>query len=201
MLLQPNWTYRFKFLNDFSIFDGVYTVVCIFSFPEFLKEQVDLYKHLYKPCNLTEAKYDEDCIKYFKESIIKLQDPNDETNIVYSPESIITSYPVYNVQEYADVAIAFKLGIYPSASEFKNEINNISEQIATSLGVDPQTRIILTSKEYLTEDEYKIIQDERNQYKSSILNYFSENVRLNKEVLSLRTRIQKLESYIKKLAE
>ena len=201
MILQPNWTYRFKFLNDFSRFDGVYTVVCIYSYPEFLREQVDLYSKLYQPCGLTEAKYDEDCIQYFKESIIQLKDPNDEDNIVYAPESIITSYPIYNVQEYADVAIAFKLGIYPSASEFKNEINSISEQIATSLGIEPETRIILTSKEYLTEDEYKSIQDKRNKNKSSILNYFSENVKLNKEILSLKTRIQKLESYIKKLAE
>lgn len=199
MILQPGWTYRFKFIEKFSIFDGTYTVTRVYSYPEFLKEKVDLYETLYAPCHLTESEYDQDCTQYFKESIFKLQNPDDESNVVYVPASILVSAPIYNVQEYKDVAIAFHLGLYPSAEEFKSVLSNISEEIATSLGVEQKPEIILVGKEYLTDDEYKKIQDTRNNVKSSVLSYFAENVKLNKEIQSLKTRINKLEDYILKI--
>lgn len=201
MILQPNWTYRFKFINKFSIFDDVYTVARIYSYPEFLKEKVDLYETLYAPCNLTEAEYDQDCSQYFTEPIFQLQKPNDESDVLYVPSSVLESAPIYNVQEYKDVAIAFHLGVFPSAEEFKSVMSNISEEISTSLGIEQEPKIILLSKEYLTDDEYKKIQDTRNYNKSSVLNYFSENIKLNREILSLRTRIQKLEDYILKMSK
>lgn len=200
-ILQPNWTYRFAFISDFSKFDGTYTVCRIYSYPEFLKEHVDLYSTLYQPCNLTEARFEEDSVRFIKESIIKLQSPFDEDNVIYIPELILLSYPIYNVQEYSDVTIAFHLGVYPNGEEFKSVLNNISQEISSSLGILQEPKVIIVGKEYLTDDEYNQIKEERNKLKSSTLNYFSENVKLNNEVLTLRNRIQKLESYIKKLSE
>lgn len=200
MILQPGWTYRFKFINKFSKFDGAYTVTRIYSYPEFLKEKVDLYETLFAPCNLTESEYDKDCPQYFKESIFKLQGTSDEDNVLYVPNAILASAPVYNVQEYKDVAIAFHLGIYPNAEEFKSVLSNISEEISSSLGIEQSPKVITVGKMYLTDDEYKDIQDERNNNKNSVLSYFAENVKLNKEIQSLKTRINKLEDYILKLS-
>jgi len=200
-LLQPGWTYNFRFKNSFAALDGVYTVVKIYSYNELVKDKISLYKELYEPLSLTLEQFEKDAVTYFTESIFKLVDPNDEDNVKYAPESILTTIPVYNLQEYNEVAIAFHIGTYIKGEEFQSVLSNISQELSSALGVDQEPRVLITSKKYLTDDEYLAIQTLRNQNKTSILNYFSDNVKLRKENQNLKARIEKLNNYIKSIAK
>lgn len=199
--LQPGWTYNFKFKTEFASLDGVYTVVKIYSYNELVKDKISLYKELYEPLQLTQERFEKDAVTYFTESIFKLVDPNDEDNVKYSPESILTTIPGYNLQEYNDVALAFHIGTYQKGEEFQSVLSNISQEISSALGVDQEPRVLVTAKRFLTDDEYLDIQVLRNLNKTSILNYFSENVKLRNENQNLKARIEKLNNYITTIAK
>jgi len=199
--LQPGWTYNFKFKTEFASLDGVYTVVKIYSYNELVKDKISLYKELYEPLQLTQERFEKDAVAYFTESIFKLVDPNDEDNVKYSPESILTTIPGYNLQEYNDVALAFHIGTYQKGEEFQSVLSNISQEISSALGVDQEPRVLVTAKRFLTDDEYLDIQILRNLNKTSILNYFSENVKLRNENQNLKARIEKLNNYITTIAK
>lgn len=199
--LQPGWTYNFKFKTEFASLDGVYTVVKIYSYNELVKDKISLYKELYEPLQLTQERFEKDAVAYFTESIFKLVDPNDEDNVKYSPESILTTIPGYNLQEYNDVALAFHIGTYQKGEEFQSVLSNISQEISSALGVDQEPRVLVTAKRFLTDDEYLDIQVLRNLNKTSILNYFSENVKLRNENQNLKARIEKLNNYITTIAK
>ena len=200
-LLQPGWTYRFAFKSQFSSLDGTYTVVKMYTYPELLKEKLDLYDLLYSPLKLTQEQYEKDCVTYFNEGVYKLISPEDESVIVYAPQSILATIPIYNVQQYSNLAIAFHLGTFKSGEEIQPLLNNLSQEISAALGVDQEPRAITVGKSFLTDDEYSDIVAQRKDRITSVLNYFSENLKLRKEVINLKARIVKLEEYIKSMAE
>lgn len=199
-LLQPGWTYRFSFKSQFAPLDGTYTVLRMYTYPELLKDNIDLYEQLYVPQKLTQEQYDKDCVTYFSEGVYKLADPEDEDNLVYAPESILVSIPVYNVQQYSNIAIAFHLGHFKSGDELQPVLNNLSQEISAALGVDQEPRAMVVGKQYFTDDEYSKITAERKNRMTTILNHFSENVKLRNEILNLKAKIVKLEEYIKQLS-
>lgn len=187
MHVELGWTYKFSFISDFSILDGIYTVVKVYSYEEFLNDGLSLastlYSVIYKDPKDAEAALEEDLLtkefNYREQEIYKLRDPEYYDTVIYVPESIILKVPNFNIKKYSNVVVAINLGLYPGDEDLSSVREIMSEHLSSQLGYMDTPDLITIGHKWLSEEDYNAEQANREANKKNVINYFSECTRLS----------------------
>lgn len=197
-LIKTGWTYKFAFLPNFSSYDGIYTIVKIYSWDELLKENVSLYDVSFAPLNVPKEEFDRDVLTYRNLDTYKLVTV-DGTKELYVSEGMLSAIPLYPVQRYGELVLFLPLGVYNDEAGLDYITNQVSAQVKGALGITGDPKITAIKYQYLTEAEYKTIAAGRNATATSVINFFTETVKQAKEIDALKAQIAGLNIVIKNL--
>lgn len=192
--------YKFTFIDRFNILSGIYKLAKLMTYDEFLEEGEDLLSKLYEPCGLSKEDLDADLQEIKASKIMKLTNPSihTENSLMYMPLCFMDTTPDHNVKCYYKFGVVAYVGITEDPSTLSEIKNTIKDRAKAMLGIDPDPALITVGEEWLTESDYQEIVSRRKATQSGVLNYFSENVRLEKELTSLKSTLAAYEEIIRK---
>lgn len=192
--------YKFTFIDRFNILSGIYKLAKLMTYDEFLEEGEDLLSKLYEPCGLSKEDLDADLQEIKASKIMKLTNPSihTENSLMYMPLCFMDTTPDHNVKCYYKFGVVAYVGITEDPSTLSEIKNTIKDRAKAMLGIDPDPALITVGEEWLTESDYQQIVSRRKATQSGVLNYFSENVRLEKELTSLKSTLAAYEEIIRK---
>jgi hypothetical protein len=192
--------YKFTFIDRFNILSGIYKLAKLMTYDEFLEEGEDLLPKLYEPCGLSKEDLDADLQEIKASKIMKLTNPSihTENSLMYMPLCFMDTTPDHNVKCYYKFGVVAYVGITEDPSTLSEIKNTIKDRAKAMLGIDPDPALITVGEEWLTESDYQEIVSRRKATQSGVLNYFSENVRLEKELTSLKSTLAAYEEIIRK---
>lgn len=192
--------YKFTFIDRFNILSGIYKLAKLMTYDEFLEEGEDLLSKLYEPCGLSKEDLDADLQEIKASKIMKLTNPSihTENSLMYMPLCFMDTTPDHNVKCYYKFGVVAYVGITEDPSTLSEIKNTIKDRAKAMLGIDPDPALITVGEEWLTESDYQQIVSQRKATQSGVLNYFSENVRLEKELTSLKSTLAAYEEIIRK---
>lgn len=180
--------YKFVFISPFDTYNGVYTVLRIMTFDEVVSDGVDMVK-LYTSVGKTEEDYNEAVktgLRY--DDFLKLENIITK-EILHVPFSLAELEPDPNIKEYNRVALAVDLGIFDNISDISFAKNTIDSTIAKGLGVEASSHTFSIEKVWMTLEEYNKEVEKRAEKKSTLVNLYSEVLRLRKELDSQNQKI------------
>lgn len=191
-------TCRYTFIDSWSNLDGVYELVQQLSFTEIKENKIDLVKTTYTVANKTAADYENDLPTFTGQVFLKLINPTNE-NIVYVPTVFIAKIPEYDIHIRTKLVLTLDLGVFNDIGEINTITNTVKSIISTSYGITAEPVIFSYGSEYLSDNEYAAIEDERELNKSQTVNYYSETQRLISELNEAKNKIIAYESLLKTL--
>lgn len=202
-MLTPNVgsTYKFKFKDAFSSLNGIYAVLKIMTYDECVADQIDLLA-VYTSVGKTEIDYDNDLVTLRTDKILKLQSIS-TSSIYYIPMFLGDGEPNVNVRKYLHMALGVDLGVFDNADQVMYIKSTLQEFLDGGLGITSEPIITeITSKQvWLTEDEYSVLEAARTTRKNSVINVYTENIKLRKLLDTANTKIANYETTIKTLSK
>lgn len=196
MNIELGWTYKFKFNNDFTLLDDIYTVLRIYTYSELLEDKIDLNTELYAKVGKTKMQFEADVSTLRNDKILKVQHPEHQDTILYIPTSILSEAPLFTVKKYGRLMVVLNVGVYPNKEDLDYVKNLLHEELQVMLGFANPPDILVTRHQWLTDQEYQELKDEREQNKK-VVNYFSENIKLQKINSELTAKINAYEKLFK----
>lgn len=190
MHVELGWTYSFKFTKDFETLNNVYTVVKIYSYDEFINDNLDLYTLLYSRVAKSYESLEVDVQDYRTQQIFKLRNPDNYDDILYVPEGIIAEVPNFNVKKYAKLVISLNVGVYPNEEELAYAVNSMQEYLQVILGFANNPLITAIRHVWLTDEEYQNTIGDREKNKE-VVNYYSKCLELEKEITRQKGTIER----------
>ena len=184
MALSVGHVYQFRFVPDFAALGyedgegkdpqkGIYRIDKIIPYMDVLDLGIDLYRNIYKPCNLPNSLYEKERETFFDQKFYKLVNPNDERQSYYVPQSIILGTPDVSVSEHPHVLLSVDLGIAPPDEEVEEFRNALALMMRERYGIDPDTtRGVQTAiyfRSYLNDTQYDRIVSERAEAKRKFI--------------------------------
>ena len=189
--------YNFKFQTEYSNFNGTYKVTGIMSYDEYLSNDGDIVSDFFTPNNQQAVADDE--IANVRQSVIMKLDPPDEDDdgiSKYAPLCYVSETPDFNVKKYQKFGMITYIGICEDPDVFNFMKNTVTEAVESTFGITPEPMFVVTGEEWLTETEYNNVLKERDDSKKKVLNYYSENLRLQKELSQYKTKLNEYEKLI-----
>lgn len=199
MRVLPDYVYRFTFTSSFNVLDKIYKIVSILSYPELLTLELDLFELTYKANGLDEVTFNADLDAIRSGQLFKLVDVTDELNVQYVPEHILKEVPDASVQKYLSLGLAVGLGIFDDATKITTIKSEVEQTLAAMTGVINSTSIYTVKEEWLTADEYTVIDSTREAAITKIDNHYTEKIELQKQVNKLQTLVTYYEDTLKAL--
>lgn len=196
MNIELGWTYKFKFNNDFTLLDDIYTVLRIYTYSELLEDKIDLNTELYAKVGKTKMQFEADVATLRNDKILKVQHPEHQDTILYIPTSILSEAPLFTVKKYGRLMVVLNVGVYPNKEDLDHVKNLLHEELQVMLGFANPPDVLVTRHQWLTDQEYQELKDEREQNKK-VVNYFSENIKLQKINSELTAKINAYEKLFK----
>lgn len=198
--LSVGITYHFTVDPPFDMVTGVYTVNGILSYTEAVDQGIDI-SEIYDKYGVSLSVFHADLNTIRNGSILKLINPDfpNETPI-YLPSIYVTIVPDHNVKKYRELVFAINLGTMDDNILLDSIGTNISEYLKSAIGVDTPPQLFELKSIWMTEEEYSILESERQSKASTVVNYFSECIRLRNEVDQLRNKLSAYEETFLRLA-
>lgn len=192
-------TYKFVLQSNFSELDGIYKVLRIMTYDETVSDQIDLME-LYVKHSKTAEDFENDLPVIRDTKVLKLQSVLD-LSVVHIPTNILQLEPDPSVQKYLHLSLGIDLGIFSTLDQVLYIKEVVHELINGGLGVDTEPVIIEISsrQKWMTTEEYDTLDSERRSKKERVINYYTENNRLRKELLSERAKVAAYEQILKQL--
>ena len=190
--------YKFIFETGFDKSNGIFKLVKLMTYDEYLNDGGDILRDFYVPNGKTEDDLNNDLTVIRESRIMKLQTPNELGTVssYFAPLSHLKYSPDHNVKKYAKLGVVASIGIVDESDILDYVKTNIQEQFESALGITTDPKLVSIGDVWLTEDEYNAEVAKRDENKKKLINYFSENIKLNKEINSLKTRMKEYEKYL-----
>lgn len=192
--------YKFEFDPGYNAFDGVYQLTKLTTYDQYLQDGGNLLNDFYTPNDKTETDLNNDLAMIRESRIMQLLPPDasitETDKIKYAPLCFLAVTPDHNVSKYQDFGIICKVGTTKQASDLDYIRNALVEHIEAALGITPDPRYVILQERWLTTSEYNDIVSERDESKQKILNYYSENQRLEAKLRDLQTLLNEYERTI-----
>lgn len=190
-------TYKFKFVSGFESFDGIHTVAKVMTYAEYVDDGGDIEEDFFAPAG-KEDELEKDIDKVRASKILKLISPdeNADSEPIFIPLSYLAETPDFNVKEYFNIGVIANIGIVEEAESVDFIKDTITQTVEAALGISPDPKLVITGTKWLTKTEYQEILASRDEEKQKVLNYYSENLRLEKVLMSAQTRIKEYEALI-----
>ena len=198
MYIDIDAAFKFIFTPDFSSLDGVYKVVQSLTYDEILASEIDMAIDLYARVNKTAEDWEADAESYRKDIFYKLEVMNGELeeDSFHIPISIVRDYPDPNIHEYGKLSIMVDLGPHADEDKMNSLIIDFQTILETNYGIASTPRLVVYDRTWMSETDYEVIDAAREAAKGTIINYKSESVRLEQELVAARAKIDALEQII-----
>ena len=195
----PGVTYSFTFVTSFASFNGIYTLVKLMTYDEYLADGGDLFFDLFNPVGMTNDQMQEDMETIRSSKIMKLVTPeaiDTEPRTVFMPTCYAEDNPDHNVEKYLRIGVTVYIGVTKDVELLTFMKNALSEYVTAATGIDPQPQFVSVGETWLTDSQYEEIVASRDEAKKRIINYYSENLRLEKRIASLQAKLNAYEEII-----
>lgn len=199
----PGVVYRFVFVSGFDVFNGTYRLVKLMTYDEYLEDGGNLLTDFFTPNNKDETELAKDLEKIRVSKIMKLVSPDemDNTVEVYAPLIYLENTPDHRVKEYKKFGIVSYIGITENAEDLDFVRDNITQQFQAALGITPDPKFVYTGSSWLTDEEYLEELAKRDETIKEIINYFSENKRLQTQMSATNSKLKAYEELILNLQQ
>lgn len=188
--------YSFKFKSGYNTFDGVYRVLKIMMYDEYVNDGGDIDNDFFAP-NDASDNLDSELDNVLNSKILKLIPPdNDDADPIFVPLYYLAETPDYNVKEYKNLGIIAKIGITESANDVMFISDIITEAVESAIGITPEPKLVVIDSKWMTESQYEDLKAERDENKMKVKNYYSENIKLEKRLAQVNTIITEYEKLI-----
>lgn len=188
--------YSFKFKSGYNTFDGVYRVLKIMMYDEYVNDGGDIDNDFFAP-NDASDNLDSELDNVLNSKILKLIPPdNDDADPIFVPLYYLAETPDYNVKEYKNLGIIAKIGITESANDVMFISDIITEAVESAIGITPEPKLVVIDSKWMTESQYEDLKAERDENKMKVKNYYSENIKLEKRLAQVNTIITEYENLI-----
>lgn len=188
--IKLGYVYHFDFkllLNDYN---GIYKLLSFLTIEEIRNNELDLFSLTFEPLGVSKEDFEAEFeIFYVQENsnIMKLQDVNDITKTIYIPEYYINKIPSFNVKPYQRLGLSINLGLFEDSNELELIKNEVNEILATKIGISNNAVVFSVEEKWLTNDEYEIIKQQREDNISDLSNIYSDNLELIKQITNLQS--------------
>lgn len=190
--------YSFSLEEGYTNFDGIYKVVKIMTYDEYVAEGRDIIADFFTPNEKTQEEANNQVELLQKSKILKLVPPSstDETDVIYVPSEFIKETPDFNVGRYPTYGLVAYIGITKNTDTLKTIRDGLEQHIRAATGIDPELTFVSTGEQWLTKTQYEEELAKADEQKKRVLNYFSENIRLEKQLAQANSKIQAYEELI-----
>lgn len=190
--------YKFIFEHGYDAFNGTYRIVKLMSYDEYLTDGGNILTDFYEPNNKEESDALKDLEQIRNSKIMKLIEPSiiDDSVVYFAPVCFLKTTPDHNVKQYNQFGIICHVGVVDDVEHFNFICDNLQQQVMFATGIDPKPKLVTTGTEWLTENEYIDLIKDRENAKKKVVNYFSENKRLEEQLSSQNTLLQEYEKLI-----
>lgn len=194
----PGVTYYFTFELDYSNRDGIYTLVKLMTYDEYLNDGGDLMSDVFSPAGKTEDDMTLRLEEIRNTKMMKLVTPDtlETTQTIFMPITFATDNPDHNVKKYLKLGLVTYIGVTDDEELLADMKNCVNEHVLAATGIDMQPRFVAVGETWLTESQYKDLLAERDATKKKIINYYSENIKLEKRIASLQEQLKAYEEII-----
>lgn len=196
MLVLPNYVYYFTFVTALESLNGIYKVESLLSYSEVLGQGLDIYALTYQVNGLDEAAFKTDLESIRLNKITKLVSVTDANKILYIPEKLFSKIPEINVQKYLTMGLAVNLGIIDDAELLGVVKTEVEQVVQAMLGVATQAVVYTVKENWMTQAEFKTIDDARKVSITRVSNHYVDKQKLIKEIDSLKTLIAHYEQLL-----
>lgn len=193
--------YQFTFESDFESFNGVYKLVKLMTYDEYLEDGNNLLDDFFTPNGQDETALNEALPTIRASKIMKLVTPNDleESKVVFAPLCYVKTVPDFNVKCYKEFGLIVSVGVIDEVDSLEYIRTNLIEQFSAALGIHTNPKFVTLGDVWLSESQYAEIKAQRDQDALATINYFSENKRLQQQLNKAHTKIQYYEELVKQL--
>ena len=194
----PGVVYKFIFDSGYDRFNGTYRLAKLMTYEEYLNDEGDILVDFYTPNSKDTAAVEADLPKLQASKIMKLISPDDEDTEteVFAPLCFLTETPDFNVREYQKFGIIALIGVTDDVEHLDFMRDSLVQLSEASVGISPDPKFMTVGSVWLTDTEYAEEVAKRDSKLQKIINYFSENRRLLREMSSLKTRLIEYEDLI-----
>lgn len=190
--------YSIKFESPFSVFDGIYHVGQILTFQEIQQTGIDISSSFYIPAGKTESDLTTDLQILRYDKFLKLLNPTtlETSTALYAPTHYISEELDPRVKEYKYLAMTLKLGIFPDKDQLSYLVDALQQQVVSTLGITNDPILFTLKSAWMTEASYDSIDADRKQQATSAVTYYSENLKLQQDLVNLRAKLAAYEELI-----
>ena len=199
LTLTPGVTYSFTFSTDFSARNGVYTLDKLSTYTEYLADGGNLYDEVFLPLNINPERMHQDMAQIESSKMMKLTTPDgiDNPVTIFMPTCYVDVNPDFNVDRYTKIGVVSYIGVTKDPALLEYVKDAIQNYILAGTGIDPETKFISIGNVWLTDKQYQDILSQRDQSKMKLINFYTENISLEKRISELQTKLATYEEIIK----
>jgi len=140
-----------KYVNETQVIDGVEVVVPV-------RQEVTETRYEKTPTGNSELvkQYLED-VSYANYPIYKLVDIVDEKDVLYVPQQTIATFPEVDINQYVDITLAIRLGLFDDATMLEPMLQAIKDKLALYGVYSSDINMIVTDEKWMSKSEYEEI--------------------------------------------
>ena len=188
--------YSFTFESAYAKLNGIYRVDKLMTYDEYLADGGNILTDFYTPAEADADLLAQELANIRESKIMKLTtvDTSVETVTYFAPLCLVSETPDYHVNKYVRFGIVSYIGITDDPTTLDYVKENLEQQFLAALGITPDSQFIITGETWLTDTGYAEEVAKRDKTKKSMVNYYSENIRLQKALASANARNKVLET-------
>ena len=200
---NPGCAYYFSFIDDFSTFNGVYYLGQVMSFSEAIEANIDLLSICFTPAGYDDSKYLDDLSSLRTSLILKLSDPDNNRDVddLYIPVMYCAEVPNIKVKKYYKLALGINLGILDNQFTLEATRDVMQEQLSAAFGFTEAANIFEITSTWMLVTDYDALDAARQTTAKHVVNHYSENQELQKEIVKLKSAVAAYQKILADLHE
>ncbi|ENJ7998999.1 hypothetical protein AB2K85_000734 [Escherichia coli] len=187
-----NTTGLFRVKTPFTLAETViYTVEASRTFPDLVRQNIDVYNSYYQPVGLGREEYLADA--NVSASILTFKSRDGQ--VVYIPDTYLESYPGLSGITYQRNVLVVDLALVPDYVKVSSITKDVSDILTHTLGIEPKVEV--TTLEY----EGKVTEEQHLQMEAARKNKIRESIPLGEKVAALTEENKKLKELNNQMLE
>lgn len=190
--------YGFTFNAGYDAFNGIYKLTKLVTYDQYLEESGNLLTDFYEPNGLEQTDLDRDLPTIRESKIMQLSPPDSLSTEAakYAPLCFLETTPDHHVDKYYKFGIISQIGITANPAELDFMRQAIIEHVEAATGITPDPKLVTLSETWMTESQYADEIAKRDEAKKKLVNYYSENQRLQAQLRDVQTILKDYEATI-----
>jgi hypothetical protein len=195
MRLEPGLAYKLTHEAAFAYWDGIYVTKTIHTYADIVEEGIDLYALTYEPAGVDKTTYNS-YLPTIRDGEIWEVTHVETEEVAYLMPHMLSLVPDVYVERYGKYAVAANLGYNHNPDLLETIRDEIQQLIESMLGVTGDVVVYEQSHKWMTQAEYDAIQASYQANITNSSNCYADRAALEKEVLSLKTKLNYYEELI-----